>query len=328
MRASHVPSAGVIGVADWPDPSPAREGQFVVRMDWASICGSDLHAVHGGRMNPLGPQQPGYPGHEGVGTVVESRSGIFAVGDRVLTLPLGQLGGCFAEYQLLDEQTAIRLPHGASSQHLMIAQAYGTVLYAMKNFRRGDPPLGNGVAVVHGAGSAGLFFVQECFRAGFERVLCSDLNEGRLAVARELGAEAVHVPADDLGARVADATGGEGADLVIDAVGSTALRNASLALVRRHGDLGFYGLSADPVEPWDQAEAFVRCVHAHYSVSAQTEPGLASFHEALRRIAADEVRVDHCVGPVFELGEIADALRCAQRQGDGAVKITVRIAGR
>lgn len=132
MRASHVPSAGVIGVADWPDPSPAREGQFVVRMDWASICGSDLHAVHGGRMNPLGPQ----------------------------------------------------------------------------------------------------------------------------------------------------------------------------------------------------ADAFVRCVHAHYSVSAQTEPGLASFHEALRRIAADEVRVDHCVGPVFELEEIADALRCAQRQGDGAVKITVRIAGR
>lgn len=328
MRASHVPETGRVGVIEWPDPVPTRDGEFVVRMDWASICGSDLHAVYDGRLHPQGPSQPGYPGHEGVGEVVESRSSRFRVGDRVLTLPLGQLGGCFAEHQLLDEATALHLPDGAPAQHLMIAQQYGTVLYAMKNFLRGRPPIANGVAVVQGAGSAGLFFVQELFRAGYDTVYCSDLDAGRLAVAAELGARAVRVGDDDLLDAVRDATGGEGADVVVDAVGGADLRNACIDLVRRQGDIGLYGLAAPQVDAWNSHAAFARCAHVHYSVSAQTEPGLASFREALARIAGGQVRVDYCVGPVFDLDGIEDALRCARRAGDGAVKVTVRLAGR
>lgn len=328
MWASHVPETGRIDVIEWPDPKPTRPGEFVVKMLWASICGSDLHAFLEGRLHPEGPDKPGYPGHEGVGLVVESLSDEFVVGEIVLTLPRGELGGCFAEYQLLDDIHALHLPEGGDPKYLMIAQQYGTVLYAWKNFWPAEePPRQSKVAAIHGAGSAGLFLVQEAFRAGFETVICSDLNEGRLRVARELGATTVKVPEEDFGALVDRLTNGHGADLVIDAAGSNELRNDCLDQVARLGVVGCYGLSTPQVEPFNTHQAFYKCARLQFSVAAQSEPGLLSFREAIRRIDAGEVRVDYCVGPTYELADIAEAIQCAFEQGRGDVKITIKLAG-
>ena len=49
-------------------------GQVVVKNHMAAICGSDLHQVFYGAYSPKLPAEPGWPGHEGVGEVVESRS--------------------------------------------------------------------------------------------------------------------------------------------------------------------------------------------------------------------------------------------------------------
>ena len=59
------------------------------------------------------------------------------------------------------------------------------------------------------------------------------------------------------------------------------------------------------------------------SVAAQSEPGLVSFHEAVRRIRDGEVTVDYCLGPVHPLEETIDVLRTAERGGDGHVKFTI-----
>lgn len=328
MWGSHVPVEGGIVVIEWPDPKPTQRGQFVVAMQWASICGSDLHAIRDGRLHPEGPTKSGYPGHEGIGVVVESLSDEFQVGDVVLTIPRGELGGCFAEYQLLDDDHALHLSGGTDVTHLMMAQQYGTVLFAWQNFWPAEqPPRAAGTAVIHGAGSAGLFFVQEALRAGFERVICSDLNDGRLGVARELGATPVKIPDDDLDEIVADATKGRGADLVVDAVGTNAIRNAAIGQSRRKGVVGLYGLSTARVETLNTDDAFYRCVRLQFSVGAQAEPGLAPFREALRRIEEDEVRVDYCVGPTYDLAGVPEAIQCAAEQGRGAVKITIRLAG-
>ena len=58
-----------------------RDGEVLVRTRFASICGSDLHVVNHGV--ETGPQlwAPGYPGHEGVGEVVESRAAGLSPGD-------------------------------------------------------------------------------------------------------------------------------------------------------------------------------------------------------------------------------------------------------
>ena len=59
-----------------------RDGDLLVRTRYASICGSDLHHVNHGVETDPSLWAPGYPGHEGVGEVVESRASGFGPGTR------------------------------------------------------------------------------------------------------------------------------------------------------------------------------------------------------------------------------------------------------
>ena len=63
---------------------PLRDGDVLVRTRYASICGSDLHIVYDGIETAPPQWVPGYPGHEGVGEVLESRSDALQPGDLVL----------------------------------------------------------------------------------------------------------------------------------------------------------------------------------------------------------------------------------------------------
>ena len=175
-----------------------------------------------------------------------------------------------------------------------------------------------------GAGSAGLFFLQDALLRGFERVIVSDKEASRLQIARNLGARTVHVPDESLPAVVSELTGDVGADLVIEAVGSDALRAEAIEVVADRGIVGWFGLyeSFDPA-PVPLYQAFRKSVRLQASIAAQSEPGLVSFHEAVRRIHAGEVEVDYCLGPVHQLEETLDVLRLAERGGGGEVKFTI-----
>ena len=331
MRATHVPSPGTVVVKQWPDPEATQDGEFVVRMVAASVCGSDLHSVLHGTLHPRGPELPGYPGHEGVGVVTRSRSEKFPEGTAVLCLAPGELGGAFAEYMLLDEDHAAALPPEVDPSDLtqmrryLMAQQMGTCIYAMNLYWPTEvPPRRAGTCVVMGAGSAGLFFLQDALRRGFEQVIVSDKEESRLEIARQLGARTVHVPHEEPATAVFEATGNTGADLVIEAVGSDALRAEAVEIVADRGIVGWFGLyESFESAPVPVYEVFRKSVRIQGSVAAQSEPGLVSFHEAVRRIRDGEVAVDYCLGPVHPLEETIDVLRTAERGGDGNVKFTI-----
>src|ERR1700761_8733664 len=205
---------------DVPMPSLA-DGEILVRTASASVCGSALHVVFGGE--PAQPAAPGFPGHESVGTVTESRCPGFEPGDRVLTVPFAADGRCLAQYQAIPGAACVRLPDTVPLSHLLMAQQLGTVVYALRVH-----PLdvvGKDAAVI-GQGSAGAFFTFLLKRAGAARVLVSDKSPARLAYSRKLGADlAVDAGTGDAGpgdfrAAVLEATGGRGADVVVEAVGS------------------------------------------------------------------------------------------------------------
>ena len=154
----------------------AADGEILVRTAYASVCGSDLHAVFG--RGPAQPAAPGYPGHESVAEVVESRCPGFEPGDYVLTVPFAVDGRCLAEFQALPGAACVRLPSTAPLSHLLMAQQLGTVIYALRYH-----PLnvvGKDAAVI-GQGSAGAFFTFMLKRAGAARVLVSDKSTARLA---------------------------------------------------------------------------------------------------------------------------------------------------
>jgi L-iditol 2-dehydrogenase len=129
MKAARWVDMGRVVCEEAPVPSVA-EGQLLVRTAYASICGSDLHSVF--LDAPPEPGPAGYPGHESVGEVVESRCPGFAPGDRVLTVPHAAAGRCLAEYQAIPGAACIRLPGTAPLSHLLMAQQLGTVVYALR----------------------------------------------------------------------------------------------------------------------------------------------------------------------------------------------------
>ena len=327
MRAAFVPAPDRMEVGDFLEPVAEREGELVVRMSVASICGSDVHSVYHGFHNPDGLGRPGYPGHEGVGVVVQSRSSRYPEGTRVLTVPVGNIGGCFAEYQLLQDTQVVPLPDDGDDAAMLMAQQYGTTLFAMRLFwpEAGNTGIKTGTCAVIGAGSAGLFFAQQARQLGFEKVIVSDRNADRLGVAERLGMLPVHVPTASLTDAVNEATGGEGADLVIEAAGYDACRAEAIRAVRMFGTTGFFGFPETGGDaPFPMFEAFRKAARIQWASGTQGEPGLVAFHDAVRHISEGLIDVSYCLGREFPLDRMPEAMQIAREDGHGDVKLILR----
>lgn len=323
MRAARLVAPARVEVDDAPSPVPG-DGEVLVRMRAASICGSDVHVVFDGFADPEQlPARPGFPGHEGVGQVLESRSVGFEPGDLVLTVPPPAVAGCFAELQAIAGWSLVGLPPGSDLPRLLMAQQLGTTVYA---FRRFWPAGGAVTAVVIGAGSAGLFFLQLLRLAGCPDVVVADLEPARLAVARSLGASlCVAAPEESVVEAVLDRTG-DGADLVIEAAGYDVCRAQAVEAVRPGGRLGFFGFPERPGQaPFPVAAAFRKGVTIEFSVGAQREPGLRSFRDALDLITSGRIQVGYCLGARVPLERAPEALQQARQRGRGAVKVTIEM---
>ena len=311
MRAAFMPEPGRLEMGTFPVPS-LSVGHVLVETHYASICGSDVHMTYAGFHNPDALGRPGYPGHEGVGVVVESRSERVPVGTTVLTVPQAPVGGCFAEYQAVDDSQVVPLAAGRDERRLLMAQQLGTVVFAMRKFLR--PPVDT--AGVIGVGPAGLFFVQLLLRAGCRTVIASDVDLDRLAVAERLGATPVLAASDDSFAdAVLDATGGLGAELVVEAAGLDACRAQAVAALRLHGTVGCFGYAERlGLAPFPVRDAFRKAATVAWVRDTQSEPGLTSFREAVELIRTGAVDVEDHVRHVLPLEEAPRGLEQAHHR--------------
>jgi L-iditol 2-dehydrogenase len=320
VKAARWVDTGKVVCEEVPLPSVA-DGEILVRTAYASICGSDLHTVFLGvpGAGGFGP----YLGHEGAGEVVESRCAGFEPGDRVLTVPHAVAGRCLAEYQALPGVACIPLPLGAPLSHLLMAQQLGTVIFALRHHPL--DVIGKDAAVI-GQGSAGAFFTFLLNRAGAARVLVSDKSPARLAYARTLGADlAVDAGADDFRAAVLEATAGQGAGVVVEAVGSRETFPLSLELAATGGTIVWFGLpeGADDY-PFSFHQFFRRRLTAHCVFGAQGEPGLESFRYAVRLIHDGAIDVSPLLSHMLPIEDVGDAFRIAHDRTDNALKVSIK----
>lgn len=326
MKAARWVDTGRMVCDEVPVP-PVADGEVLVRTAYASICGSDLHVVFGGA--PPRPGEAGYPGHESVGEVVESRCPGFEPGDFVLTVPFAVDGRCLAQYQALPGAACIRLPATAPLSHLLMAQQLGTVIWALRSH---PLDLVGKDAVVIGQGSAGAFFTFLLKRAGAARVLVSDKSPARLAYSRKLGADlAVEVGdagesgAGDFRTAVMEATGGRGADVVVEAVGSRETFPLSLELAAPGATLVWFGLPEGPGDyPFSFNDFFRRALTAYSNFGAQGEPGLASFRHAVRLIEDGAIDVSPLLSHMLPVEQVGEAVRIAHERADNALKVSIK----
>ncbi|MCZ6558480.1 MAG: zinc-binding dehydrogenase [SAR324 cluster bacterium] len=325
MRATRIPEKGKI-VCETVDRVPPREGQVVVRTIWAAICGSDLHVLHSEVPLPERASTPGFPGHEGVGVITESRHAGFAEGQRVLTCPSRpNPTGTFVDYQTIDGKFLVPLPDtDVPMEHMLMAQQFGTTIFAL---RQHPVDVVGKTVIVQGQGSAGWFFAYNLKRAGAARVIVSDLSEARLALSKHFGADlAVRASGDNVRQAVMDETGGKGVDYLVEAVGNREALAESIGLIRPQGNALYFGQpDSKELVPFNFHDFQRNRLTINATTGTQHEPGLVSFKLALQLIVNGEMDVSPMISHIYELDKIEDAMRRAHLRDDNARKVVIKI---
>lgn len=263
MRALVWEGPKVMAMREWPDPSPAP-GEVVIEVAFAGICGSELGGYLGHnalRVPPL------VMGHEFSGTVAAVGENVtnFSVGDRVTCNPMVPCGECaycderlphlclrrslvgahrpgaYAQYVAAPARAVFRLPDAMSMQDGAMVEP---VAVAVRIGTLAGDVSGRKVLVI-GAGPIGLLAVQVLAAAGADEVFCADLDPERLAMAVSLGATPIDPRKEASAAVLKAATGGLGAWLTVDAVGSGQTRTEAVAATRSAGRVLLSGLHAE-----------------------------------------------------------------------------------
>lgn len=303
-------------------PIPEMEpGMTLVKTRLASLCGSDLHIVYMGWNAYEFPLPHGYPGHEGVGEVMDPGDSDFSPGDLVLTAPNIWCSKTFATHQLIDPKFLLKLPTDVPEAHLLMAQQLGTVVFGARKL----PPLLGKTVVVLGQGSVGLFHDFMLRRLGAHRIIAVEPVAARLDAGRNMGIdEAIDVSGQRATDAVMDLTNGEGADVVIEAVGSVDTLNQTLQVVKPMGKIAIFGLppTMDKV-PFDWDTFFRKRLDMHTTFGAQDEPGLPAFQLAVDFIKSGEIDMAPFVRHKYPITQVQEAFDLANSKEEGALKVSL-----
>lgn len=227
----------VLQVLERPDP-PVGPGEVRIAVRAAGINFADTMARLG--LYPDAPKPPCVMGYEVAGTVESVGDGVsdFAVGDRVMA---GTRFGGQAELISVPADQALPLPERLSfEQGAAFPVNYGTAyaaLIVMGSLREGDR-----VLIHAAAGGVGIAAIQIARNAGAAKILGTASPSKHDAIRRQGVTDPIDYRGQDFAAEAMRITGGEGVDLVIDALGPTSFRK-DYRLLRSGGRLVMYGLS-------------------------------------------------------------------------------------
>jgi alcohol dehydrogenase len=255
-----------------PDPVILEPTDAIVRIDVATICGTDLHILKG----DVPEVTPGtILGHEAVGTVVETGSAVTTLvpGDQVLVSCITACGRCRfckeGHYGLCSggggwifghtidglqaelarvpfaDTSVYKLPEGLTAEDVIFLADILPTAYEVGVLNGGVQP-GDTVAVV-GAGPIGLATIMTAKLFTPSRVIAIDIADARLQKALEFGADTViNNGRDDAVAAVQELTDGLGVDVAIEAVGVPDTFELCTALVRPGGRVANVGVHGHP----------------------------------------------------------------------------------
>ncbi|MBM2615890.1 zinc-dependent alcohol dehydrogenase family protein [Actinoplanes sp. LDG1-06] len=257
---------------DVPDPEVRDPRDAIIRVDAVTICGTDLHIL-GGDVPTV--DRGRVLGHEAVGTVVETGSGVsgLAAGDRVLASCISACGIC--EYcrqgtygqclggggwilgHLVDgvqseharipyaDLSTYKLPERVSDESAVLVADILPTAYEV-GVLNGQVRPGDTVVIV-GAGPIGLAAVVTARLYSPAHIVVVDKAESRLQAAKVLGADTtILAGAQDVLATVREMTGGLGAHVVIEAVGTPETFELCTTLARPGGRIANIGVHGHP----------------------------------------------------------------------------------
>ncbi|HVF32577.1 MAG TPA: alcohol dehydrogenase catalytic domain-containing protein [Acidimicrobiales bacterium] len=342
MRAVVLQGKNEVSVEDVPDPELPGPDGAIVKVDRTAICGSDLHLYHG----QIGAQGVRL-GHEFVGTIEEAGSAVsrHRVGDRVLVSGVIGCGKC-PPCRLGDpvvctggmpgkvfgtgpdlhggQAEAVAVP-GADLWALPIPEDVTTEQAVLLTdilptgylgAQRADISPGDTVVVI-GLGPVGVFALQCAQLFGPARVLAVDTIPDRLARAAELGAEPIDASQGGTVPQVLAATGGLGADAVIEAVGADASITDALFACRAGGTVSVVGVNLNFQFPFPVPLALMR--RLTFRVTLASIP--STWSALVPLIQSGRLHPEDVFTHRLGLSQAADAYRTFDQKLDGVLKV-------
>ncbi len=252
-----------------------------VRIHTVGVCGSDVHYYQHGAIGPFVVRAPLVLGHEAAGVVEAAGAAVtdLRVGDRVCMEPgvpdpnsrAARLGlynldpavrfwatppvhGCLRPTVVHPAAFTFKLPDNVGFDEGAMVEPLAVGMHAANKarLRPGD------VAVVLGAGTIGTLTALAALAGGCSRVIISDVQAPKLAIAAALGPiTPVNVRTENLAEVVRRATDGWGADVVFEASGQAAAAAQALEVVCPGGCVVLIGMPGAPV-PFDVVAAQVK----------------------------------------------------------------------
>ncbi|KAK5117110.1 hypothetical protein LTR85_009041 [Meristemomyces frigidus] len=332
MRAVVLKGDYKVAVEDRPYPKLQNPTDAILKVSSTALCGSDLHFYRGHLKCP-----PDFIcGHEFVGEIVEKGDAVkkFELGDKVVvpfftacgecyycvrgqasrcskgelfgnSVPANTVDGGQAEYVRcpLADSTFVKTPEGIPEEMLVLmADIFPTGYFAAQRFLKNlnERDRKEYTAVVVGCGPVGLCAIT-CALTMVDTVYAVDSVPDRLEEAAKLGAKTINLN-DNPVQKIKDATGGRGADVVMEVVGHADAFNLSFDMIRPWGCISSIGVHTEtfPVNGLllygkNVTMAFGRC------------PVRSIFEEALALLVQEQKKVAFLCGKTMSLEEAPKA---------------------
>jgi 2-desacetyl-2-hydroxyethyl bacteriochlorophyllide A dehydrogenase len=343
-----------LAVLDIPQPV-AGPGEVLVRVRACGICGSDLRYLHGD--NPwakqtLGVDAPNPPnmilGHEIAGEIAAVGEGVDRrrIGERVTILAFKACGVCQycrkgqvnlcgdtlhvghgagwgqrefypggnSTYIAVWSEMAYNLPESISFDEAVFLDGLGVAVRAVA--RAQLAPMED--AVVLGAGPIGLLILQVAKAYGARRVICTEVSEQAIAVARATGAdEVIDARAEDIVATVLARTGG--VDAVFDTVGEPETLEQGMKMLTRGGRLVLLATKS-PTISFD-----AHLISGERTITTTANSPYPDFQLSIDLMAAGKINVKPMITHRFPLAQGVEAFKVAMdRERTGAIKVIIQ----
>lgn len=343
MKVAVMTDIGKIGYERRPVPEP-QDDEVLVKLEYVGICGSDLHYYESGAIGGYVVKPPFVLGHEPGGIVVKTGKNVrgLKAGDKVALEPGKTCGHCefcrqgkynlcpdvvffatppvdgvFAEYVAHKADLCFKLPENVSTMEGALIEPLAVGFHAAM---QGGARFGQR-ALVFGAGCIGLVSLLALKALGVSEVYVVDVVASRLQKAEQLGASAVVNGAEeDVAARLAELTGGEGIDLAIETSGSETAANQAIEAAKKGSVIVFVG--------------YGRTGRTTLSMSLALDKELTFktvfryrhiYPLAIRAVAEGRVNLKGVVSHVFGFDELQRAMDLSVSDKEKIVKAVVKI---
>jgi len=301
------------------------EDDIIVKNHLIGICGSDKNFYRGFLPPKTAEfrQDPKFPfllGHESGGTVVAVGSKIsnYKVGDKVMAFGWNNN---YAEYFKSKEFQLQPVPYDLDMDIAALGEPISCAMYSGMNSK---VQLGDTV-VVMGGGFAGQIIAQCAKLKGAYRVIVIDVLDGKLELAKRLGADIViNSSKENPVEAVMALTNGIGADVVVEAAGTAESYNMCSEIIKHNGKFVFYSWVTKPVtlniSRWhDDGLEFVNTCLVHHTWQQR----YVWCPDTLRPVAQGLVKIKPLITNEFKLDDIKAGFELADKD-DTAIKIVFR----